>query len=77
MERGARRIDELGHPFLAENRGQAVRLLRIGSLRDTPRPLERVNVEKTQCTQIGRHRTGRQLPFCEEVSLILANVLWA
>jgi len=77
MERGARRIDELGHPFLAENRGQAVRLLRIGSLRDTPRPLERVNVEKNAVHTNRSSPNRRQLPFCEEVSLILANVLWA
>jgi hypothetical protein len=44
--RGASRIDELRHFFLPENRGQAVRLLGIGSVSDTPRLLERLNVEK-------------------------------
>src|SRR6266852_799850 len=70
-------VDELRYFFLAENRGQAVRLLRIGSVSDAPRSLERLNVEKAQCTQIGRYRTRRQLPLCEQVSLILPNVLWA
>src|SRR6266705_3968949 len=70
-------VDELRYFFLAENRGQAVRLLRVGSVSDAPRPLERLNVEKTQGAEMVGHRTGRQPPFCEEVSLILPNVLRA
>src|SRR6266581_4744152 len=59
MERSARRIDELRHLFLAENRGQAVRLLRIGSVSDAPGSLECLNVEKAQGAEMVRYRTGR------------------
>ena len=76
VERRARRIDELCYLFLAENRGQAMRLLSVGSVSDAPRSLQRLNVEEAQGTQMGRHRTGRQLLLGEEVSLVLANVSW-
>jgi len=51
-------------------------LFRIGSVSNTLRLFQRLNVEKPQRTQMGRHRTGCQLPFYEEVSLVLPNVLW-
>src|SRR5437660_12821608 len=75
MKRSARRIDELRHFFLAENGGQAMSLFRIGSVGNAPRLLQGLDVEKPQGTQMGRHRTGRQLPLCEEMSLGLPNVL--
>jgi len=46
MERSASRVDELRHFFLAENRGQAMNFLRIGSVSNTPRSFERLNIEK-------------------------------
>ncbi len=75
MKRSARRIDELRHFFLAENGGQAMSLFRIGSVGNAPRLLQPLDVEKPQGTQMGRHGTGRQLPLCEEMSLVLPNVL--
>jgi hypothetical protein len=77
MKGCASRLDELCDLFLAENRGQAVCLLGIRSVGDAPRFLKRLNVEKPQGTQVGGHGTGRQLPFGEEVGLVLPNVLWA
>ncbi len=58
MKRCAGCIDDLGHFFLAEYRGQAMGLLRIRSIRDTPRSFQRLDVEKPQGTQVVRHRTG-------------------
>jgi len=52
-------VNELRYFFLAENRGQAVRLLRIGSVSDAPRSPERLNVEKAQGAEMVRYRTGR------------------
>ena len=40
MKPCAGRVDELRHFFLAENRGQTMSFLRIGSIRDAPRPFE-------------------------------------
>ncbi len=77
MKRSARRIDELRHFFLTENRGQAVAFLRIGSIGNAPWLLECLDVEESQGTEMVRNRPGRQLPFCEEVSLVLPNVLRA
>src|SRR5271157_82582 len=77
MEGSARRIDELRHFFLAQNRGQAMSLFRIGGVGHAPRLFERLDVEEPQRTQISRHRTRRQLPLCEQVRLILPNVLRA
>jgi hypothetical protein len=77
MEGSARCIDELRHFFLAEDRGQAMSLFRIRRVGDAPRLFQRLDVEKAQSTLIGRHRTRRQLSFCEKMSLILPNVLWA
>ena len=61
---------------LAENGGQAMGLLRIRSIRDTPRSFQGLDVEKPQGTQVVRHCAGRQLLFGEQVSLVLSNVLW-
>ena len=71
MEGRARRIDELPHFFLAQNRGRAVSLFRMGSASNAPLLFERLDVEKTQRPEIGGHRTRRQLPFCEEMCLVL------
>jgi hypothetical protein len=75
MERSASRIDELRHFFLAENRGQAMTLFGVGSVGDTPRPFQRLDVEKTEGTEMVGYGTSRQLPFREEVGLVLPNVL--
>ena len=58
VKRGGSGVDELCYFFLAENRGQAVRLLGIRSVGNAPRFLERLDVEKPQGTQMVRHRTG-------------------
>src|SRR5215469_9475062 len=50
MKRCASCIDELRHFFLTENGGQAVGLLGIRSVGNTPRFLKRLNVEKPQRT---------------------------
>src|SRR5579864_4593220 len=47
MEGTAGCVDKLRHLFLAENRGQPVSLLGIGSVSNAPRLLERLDVEKT------------------------------
>jgi hypothetical protein len=39
-------VDKLGDLFLIVNRGQAVAFLRIGSVDNAPRLLERLDVEK-------------------------------
>src|SRR5216684_6388556 len=46
MEGRASRIDESRHFLLAEDRWQVNGLLRVGSLRDAPGLLERLDVEK-------------------------------
>src|ERR1700746_484000 len=58
VKRSGSGVDELCDLFLAENRGQAVRLLGIRSVGNAPRSPERLNVEKPQGTQMVRHRTG-------------------
>ena len=58
VKRSGSGVDELCDFFLAENRGQAVRLLGIRSVGNAPPSLERLNVEKPQGTQMVRHRTG-------------------
>ena len=68
-------VDELPYFFLTENGGQAVALLRIGSVGNAPRLLQRLDVEKPQGAQMVGHRTGRQLLYREELGLILPNVL--
>ena len=68
-------VDELRDLFLTENGGQAVALLGIGSVSNTPRLLQRLNVEKPQGAQMVGHGTGRQLLHREELGLVLPNVL--
>ena len=51
-------IDELRHFFLAENRGEAMSFLWIRSVRNAPRLLERLDVEKSQRTEMVGHCTG-------------------
>lgn len=51
----ASRIDKLAHFLLAENRGQAMNLFRVGTVSDTPRSFQRLDVEKTQGTEMVRH----------------------
>ena len=48
MERSASCIDELRHFFLAEDRRQSMSLFGVRSVGDTPRPLQRLDVEKTE-----------------------------
>ena len=74
MKRSASRIDKLRHFFLAENRGQAVAFLRIGSVGNAPWLLECLDIEKPQGTQMVGHRTGRQLLHGEELGLIFPNM---
>src|SRR6266851_7151206 len=47
MQGRASRIDESCHFFLAEDRWQVNGLLRVGSLRDAPGLLERLDIKKT------------------------------
>src|SRR6204780_1230614 len=58
MEWCASRIDELGHFFLTENGGLAVRLLRVRSVGNAPRSLQCLDVEKPQGTQMVGYRAG-------------------
>ena len=51
IERSRRSIDELCCFFLTENSRQAIALLRIGSVGNAPRPLERLDVEEAQSAQ--------------------------
>jgi hypothetical protein len=53
MEGSASGIDELCDFFLAEDRWEVMVLFRIGSLRDTPGFLERLDVKKAQSRQVG------------------------
>ena len=75
MKRSARRIDELRHFFLAENGGQAIAFLGIGSVGNAPGPLERLDVEEAQGAEMVGHRTGSQFVQGEELRLVLADVL--
>jgi hypothetical protein len=49
------RLDELCYLFLAENGGQAVRLLGIRRVGNAPPSFKRLNVEKPQGTQVVGH----------------------
>src|SRR5947209_13252588 len=75
IEGSRRSLDELCYFFLAENGGQAIALLGIGSVGNVPGPLERLDVEEAQGTQMVGYRTGRQLLHCEKLGLVLPNVL--
>ncbi|SRR6266851_4090698 len=68
-------VDELRYFFLTENGGQTVAFLGIGSVGNAPWLFERLDVEKSQGAQMVCHRTGRQLLHCEELGLVLPNVL--
>jgi len=67
-------VDKLRYFFLTENRGQAVAFLRIRSVGNAPRLLERLDVEKPQGTQMVGHRAGRQLLHGEELGLVFPNM---
>ena len=75
IEGSRRSIDELGYFFLAENGGQAIALLGIGSVGNAPGPLERLDVEEAQGAEMVGHRTGTQFVQSEELRLVLADVL--
>ena len=75
IERSRCGIDELCELFLAENSGQAIALLGIGSSGDAPRPLERLDVEEAEGAEMIGHRTGSQFVHGEELGLVLADVL--
>jgi hypothetical protein len=70
----ASRIDELGHFFLAENRGQAVSLLSVRSVGNTPTVFS-----ASECRKTAGHTDGsspnRATTSVEEVGLVQANVL--
>jgi hypothetical protein len=68
-------VDELRYLFLTENGGQTVAFLGIGSVSNTPRLLQRLNVEKPQGAQMVCHRTRRELPHGEELGLVFPDVL--
>src|SRR5215471_11959775 len=68
-------IDELCYFFLAENGGQTIALLGIGSVGNAPGPLERLDVEEAQGAEMVGHRTGSQFVHGEELGLVLADVL--
>ena len=55
-------LDELCDFFLTEDGGQAIALLRIGSVGNAPGPLERLDVEEAQGAEMVGHRTGSQFP---------------
>jgi hypothetical protein len=67
-------VDELRYLFLTENGGQTVTFLGIGSVGNTPRLLQRLEIEKPQGTQMVGHGTGRQLLHREELGLILSKL---
>src|SRR5258708_23265659 len=68
-------VDELRDLFLTENGGQAVAVLGVGRVSNTPRLLQRLNVEKPQAAQMVGHGTGRQPLHREGLRLVLPNVL--
>jgi len=51
-----------------------VRLLRVRSVGNAPRSLQRLNVEKPQGTQMVGHRARRQLLDCEQLGLVFPNM---
>ena len=55
LVRSARRMDELCDFFPAENRRQAMHLLRVGSLGQAPRSAQCLDVEKAQSRQVLSH----------------------
>ena len=75
IEGSRRSLDELCYFFLTENGGQAIALLRIGSVGNAPGPLECLDVEEAQSTEMVGHRTGSQFVHGEESGLVLADVL--
>ncbi len=75
IEGSRRSIDELCHFFLAEDSGQAIALLGIGSVGNAPGPFERLDVEEAQGAEMVGHRTGSQFVQGEELGLVLADVL--
>src|SRR5438445_5978757 len=75
IEGSRRSIDELCYFFLAEDSGQAIALLGIGSVGNAPGPLERLDVEEAQGAEMVGHRTGSQFVQGEELGLVRADVL--
>src|SRR5205823_9212769 len=75
IEGSRRSLDKLCYFFLAENGGQAIALLGIGSVGNAPGPFERLDVEEAQGAEMIGHRTGSQFVHGEELSLVLADVL--
>src|ERR1700751_5140137 len=75
IEGSRRSIDELCYFFLAEDSGEAIALLRIGSVGNAPGSLERLDVEKAQVAEMVGYRTGSQSAHGEELRLVLADVL--
>jgi hypothetical protein len=77
MERSGGRIDELSNFFLTEDRRQAMGPFWIRSVCEAPMPSESLDVEEPQGRQTDPNRARRQLPFLEQLGLILTNVLRA
>jgi len=63
MKRVTGCIDESRDFLLAEDRGEAMGLLRIRSLGDAPGFLECLDIEKTQGREANGNCTWRQLPL--------------
>src|SRR3989304_3050090 len=75
MKGSARRVDEPCDFVLAQYRRQAKHLLGVGSLGHAPRPLEGLDEEKPQSSQVLGHAARRELSLAEQMGLILADVL--
>jgi hypothetical protein len=77
MEGSGGRIDELSNFFLTEDRWQTMGPFWIRSVCDAPIPSESLGVEEPQGRQTDPNCARRQLPFLEQLGLILTNVLRA
>src|SRR3990172_9478359 len=74
MKGSASRVDEPCDFVLAQYRRQA-NLLGVGSLGHAPRPLECLDEEKPQSSQVLGNAARRELSLAEQMGLILPDVL--
>ena len=75
VHRRGRGRDDARHVLLAENGGQAVRLLRVRHVRGGPWALEHLHVKEAQRGDPNGHGRGRHFANPEQVRLVLADVL--